>query len=455
VKGAGLVPGKRAAAHGGGRAGVRGLPRLLVLCSSLPGQHHGGGVVMEEVLRRYPPDRFACFCTALPGAAGERPEWLRNVPCRHGPLLPRVRLRGARFYMPAVRAVAFRWVAPLRVRQAVAFGRAHRVDLVWAELQGESVILARDVAEGLGVPLVGTVWDDPAGWFQDRGYDRAARRFVLGRFGEALRAARNLSTAGEAMQAAYRREYGVDSVILRHGFERAATAPRPSRRDGVVVGFVGSVYGRDAWGAFLAALARLNASGRYPAIRIRMFGSGGLPCATDGVRIEHRGWAPAEDMLREIAETDFCYLPYWFEPRRRRHVELSFPNKLETYMAAGKAVLYHGPEYAGVVRTIRDYGLGMCVHSLSPGAVAEAVGRLISDDALRGAMEAAALRAFREEFNLGVLLRNFASLIGVEPRALVSDGGGGGAEVAGVSSRVQDGARPEDPVQAGGAPSEP
>ena len=123
-------------------------------------------------------------------------------------------------------------------------------------------------------------------------------------------------------------------------------------------------------------------------------------------------------MLREISETDFCYLPYWFAPLKRRHVELSFPNKFETYLAAGRPIFYHGPEYAGIVDTIRKHGVGLCVHSLDPKEIISALEKMIKDISLRESFNKAAISAFHSEFNAKVMVRNFADLIGVEPDLL-------------------------------------
>jgi glycosyltransferase involved in cell wall biosynthesis len=397
------------------------LPVLMVLSTSLPGARTGGGVVQETVLRHYPRERFVCV-SCLPAAEEPSPV-LDGVPRLTLPLSPRPRLRGARFYMPVLRAAARRLLAPWCVRRAARFGRRHGVQTVWAALQGEALLLARPLAEALGVPMVGTVWDDPDGWLADGGYDAPSRRFMRRRFREALRKATALSTSGEGMQTAYRREHGVDSVILRHGFAEGAPAPEGRRRrDVVTIGFAGSVYGRDAWEVLYAAVSRLNGSGRVPPIRIRAFGSMQPPPPSDGVEVEARGWQPARVMLRELAEADFCYLPYWFEPAKRRHVELSFPNKFETYVAAGRPVLYHGPAYAGIAGTIRRRGVGLCVHSLDADTVAGAIKRLIREESMREEMAEAARRAFREEFNLDALLRNFARLIGVAPEALRMEG---------------------------------
>jgi len=384
----------------------------------------GGGVVREDILKRYPKDRYVCFSVGPRDQSfggGQLPTVLQGVPFQIRPLEATPRLRGARFYLPVLRALGFRVLAPWRIRQAVGFGRRHRIDLVWADLQGEALLIAAQVAQSLGVPLVGSLWDDPEGWLRDGGYDRLARRLLWKRFRQALRQAWHLSTAGEAMQEAYEKEYGIKSVILRHGFDRPVFPTKmPRDANGIIIGFVGNAYGPDAWQAFLAAAAQINAGARTPRIKVRAFGPG-VPYRSPGVEMEDRGWQPTEAMLQEIAKTDFCYLPYWFEPQKRRHVELSFPNKFETYLAAGRPVLFHGPAYAGIAQTIRQYGVGLCVHSLDEAEITGAVERLILDNSLKESCSRAALAAFHAEFNATKMIANFAELIGIDPDMLLPE----------------------------------
>jgi glycosyltransferase involved in cell wall biosynthesis len=396
-------------------------PKLLVMGNSLIGANSTSSFLRGEILKHYPKDRYICFATESHGYCdGEEPQadFLRGVPCLIGPLVPRLQLRGARFYMPLLRFIGFRLIAPWRIRQIVNFGKQHGVGLIWAELQGDVIVLSERVAEKMGVPFAGSIWDDPESWLSDGGYDGISQQFILRRFRTSLRTARSLSTAGEAMQRTYERDYGVKSVILRHGFEKIVLPTKNYKRDdNIIVGFVGSVYGRDAWEAFLSGIAGLNALRKFPPIQLRVFGRCEFPYQYNGIRIEARGWQPADLMLREIAETDFCYLPYWFEPRKRRHVELSFPNKFETYLAAGRPVLYHGPDYAGIAETIKKYRVGLCVHSLDQDQITSALERLIIDSSLRDSLRQAANAAFHAEFNADVMMRNFAEMIGVDPNA--------------------------------------
>ncbi len=394
-------------------------PNLLVLSTSLPGTRHGGGVIQDAVLQAYPRNRYVCVSLRPPADAwrgANTPESLKGVPCFLAPVTIEPPWRGVRFYRPLLRALGFFLATPWRVRQVVAFGRRHGVDLVWAEFQGEALLLAARVAAGLKAPLVGAIWDDPEGWLADAGYDYLSRRLLLLRFREALAAARRVSTISEAMQADYRRRYGLDSLILRYGHDPADAMARPSPKDqeNTVVGFAGNVYGEDAWRSFLAAGALLNAEGGLPPVKIRVFGNEAFPYPHPGVEVTCEGWLPRREMLRRLAGVDFCYLPYWFAPAKRRHAELSFPTKLTTYLAAGRPVLYHGPAWAGAQEVMQRWQVGLSVNSLDPAAVSRVMVRLSLDEPLKEKFSLASREAFMEEFNSRVMLARFRQLIGLE-----------------------------------------
>jgi glycosyltransferase involved in cell wall biosynthesis len=268
----------------------------------------------------------------------------------------------------------------------------------------------------LNVPFVGTIWDDPEGWLADECYDALSRQLFMRHFRKALRQARRVSTVSETMQEVYRQEYGLDSQLLRHGHDLEDGVSLPAVhgfQQAITVGFAGNFYGEDSWRAFLGACARINAQDGFCPIKIVVFGGKHFPYPHPGVEVDQQGWLPRREMLRRLATVDFCYLPYWFDDNKRRHAELSFPTKLTTYVAAGRPVLYHGPEYAGVNKIIQHYGLGVCVYSLKPDIVALTVKLLLTDRDLRREISHASLTAFVREFNTEVMLKNFANLLGL------------------------------------------
>jgi glycosyltransferase involved in cell wall biosynthesis len=124
------------------------------------------------------------------------------------------------------------------------------------------------------------------------------------------------------------------------------------------------------------------------------------------------GWRSQEDTLRILAEADVLYCPYWFDPAFEEEARLSFPSKLTSYLAAGRAVLFHGPEYASPSRFLVEHDAGLCCHSLDPVAVTESLCRLFGDADLYRRLTAHGRRAFDEHLTMDCLRKSFLDFAG-------------------------------------------
>src|SRR5262249_17190742 len=99
-----------------------------------------------------------------------------------------------------VETVRRRFSVPPLAAQAIEFGRRQQVDLVWAVLQGQSLIqIASQVAVTLGVPLVTQVRNVPVWSLLENQIDRFNRRATLSDFERAVKASRVCVTATAAM----------------------------------------------------------------------------------------------------------------------------------------------------------------------------------------------------------------------------------------------------------------
>ena len=137
------------------------------------------------------------------------------------------------------------------------------------------------------------------------------------------------------------------------------------------------------------------------------------------MQIEYLGWRPVRETIKVMAQTDVTYLPYWFDKSRQFFVHLCFPNKLSTYLAAGRPVIYHGPEESSVAKFFQRFPVGPCCYSLEPDAIVDSLNRLISDPRFYAYSVRAGQDALNKELSLEVLRRRFASLMGIEESQLL------------------------------------
>ena len=408
-------------------AQATGVPRLLIVSPVAPVPEGVGGVYLRDLCLMYPADRLAF--AILPGiGAGPWPESLERAPRTTLDVVPeRGFNRWGRTVQQSTRAVFDRYVdvqyLPKLIDQVAAFAEQTKPDLVWVPLAGPTMInIAASLRRELGIPMLTTVWDPPdyalPHYWSIRG--NSLER-VMNRFGEAIRASVRCAVASSEMKAAYEARYGTPCVPMIHGLpEREWIAPTGVRspNEPFVIGYAGSLYARREWDALIAALgaARWHIGGRETIVRV--LASGIDVRVTGPARIEFLGWHSTTEAVGILSGCDVCYVPYWFDDAFRPGVELSFPNKMSLYLAAGRPVLYHGPERATPTRFLERWPVGVACHSLDTSAITDALTTAASDAAFHARAAAAIPQVLRAELGLHVFRQRFAEFVGVDESAL-------------------------------------
>lgn len=418
------------------------VPRILMLSDGVPGGgQNAGAVMLRELCRLYPKGYLSWYglCGSGSGsflpASGLLPDDLGGVPFAVS-RIPRERLvyiperftkRWTLFrYLKSLATFTqhryLRWIiVPRLVEQAVEFGRQQGVEMVLAILNGTiSIYMANKVASALKVPLITNVQDPPERFVLDSGLDQFTHGLLLDDFVHALKSSLRCSTASEGMQAAYKQQYGVDSVVLIHGMSPNQWHPIAQYRQSgeFVIGFAGNLYAHREWTALIEALSSVGWCIGGREIRIRILAPHLNLRGDNTMRVEYLGWRSVDETLTLLAQTDVTYLPYWFDKDRELSVRQCFPNKLSTYLAAGRPVFYHGPEYASVAGFLQRYPAGYSCHSLDPTQILKGINRLMGDAQYYEDAVLAGRSALCNELGSDILRCRLAELIGIDREML-------------------------------------
>jgi glycosyltransferase involved in cell wall biosynthesis len=196
-------------------------------------------------------------------------------------------------------------------------------------------------------------------------------------------------------------------------------ADRMNPGNELVIGLAGQMYATEEWKALLRALDTVGWRLGKRNVRIRLLGRWPMLTSTTPLRLEWLGWHTQQNTVKLLSETDILYCPYWFDSVFETEARLSFPSKLTTYFAAGRPVLFHGPQYAAPAIFIKDNAAGLICDSNEESKILQALNTLASDEKLYGQLTHNGRAAFDKYLTLDSLRTSFAQFLQVEENYLI------------------------------------
>ncbi len=354
--------------------------RVLLLTGTAPGEPGVGGVILKDLILQTGVEQWHC-CWLAAKHGQQQPYWndvgttvlKRQFETGFRPL------RG--LIGEVISAAALRIRRPGMIEAArksvVEQCRRWQPQYILAVLESPAAIeTARRLQQTVRIPLRSIVWDDVDLFCRQSHFDRWTSQRIEQAFGEVLRHSERVAVICENMQAEYRRRYGIDSIILRHGVAPVAQTVRgdsPSPTNEFRIGFAGSNTAPDCLRALIETLDAIGWQVAGRDVVLRMLGARYLLDSRKPQRIEYFGWRTVEETRSRLSECDLLYLPQSFAADNRLFSELSFPTKLSTYLAARRPILLHAPDYASLSGFWRQHLLGPEIHTLDLAAVEAAV----------------------------------------------------------------------------------
>ncbi len=400
------------------------VPRVLLLVQGNPGSSGIGNIFLRQVVRHYPDRRLLRFSLVPHNAHQGDGIWCG---------IPAITRRTLTSIFPIASSLLY-WRFRLLYVERLAEEIRHlvtsnQVDLIWSVLNSSFIIALTDqLMQTLEIPFVSTVWDAPEYFAMNRHLDPVTTRILLESYPRVLRRSHRLSVSCESMRNVFLEKYGVDSLPWIHGVHHSLwqdRLPRILPPDRLVIGFAGSLYAKKEWNTLLAALRSANGVIGGHRVTIKFIGRFPRTFAQMEPFVERTGRHSQAETLEMLSDVDFGYLPYWFDPKRSYIVKTSFPNKLSTYLAAGIPVFYHGPTDSSPALFFKDYPVGLCCHSLETADILTTLSRLVTDTALRNSIAEARQAALENALGLEVMLRQFATLLGIDRSELLPMGADG------------------------------
>jgi glycosyltransferase involved in cell wall biosynthesis len=306
----------------------------------------------------------------------------------------------------------------------VEYGKRFKADCLWCTLEGQSTIrLAYSVAKKLGIPLLSHVFDPPTWELRVAGAHKISSFFLLSTFNKAIKHSQRCATASYPMARQYASDYGVKTVALLPSLDqKLAISPSTKLNNSpeLVIGTAGQIYATDEWHSLISALnfSKWKIAGRN--VRLRLLGSyTPQNQIKEPMCIEYLGWHTQADLIKILSEVDILYCSYWLNPIFETEARLSFPSKLTSYLAAGRPVFFHGPEYASPAVFLQENEAGFVCSSNDVTRIIDALTQLTLDTSLYSRLSQNGRSAFDKYLTLSTLREHFAEFLGINENELL------------------------------------
>jgi glycosyltransferase involved in cell wall biosynthesis len=392
----------------GGALMLDELPQLLVLSNEIPQSIHAGCILLQRLLKTYPPEKLLVVGPAMHPRA-------ERLACRYEAVsIPLVRLHTTRLATMKRSLDALGMIPGISLRTARSRLRGFEPQVVLSVMEERFADAASRFAGAAGLPLVLIIHDKPELFDKVYGWAKTAQIRANAKI---YRSASARLCVSPEMEQHLRELYGEPGAVL-YPNRSEDLAPRPPEQAAELrqppifhVGYAGTLaYG---YGSQLRELALAL---RGTQIRLRIYGQ--VDRASDPLAnqlsdvVACRGLiSPPEKLWDAVkAECDAVILPYAWESATD-DIELyrtHFPSKLPEYLALGMPVITMGPEYATGMR----WALGhpSAVISLTenePGRWVAALTSLADSPQRRVALARAALEAGASDFDPAAIRRQF------------------------------------------------
>lgn len=394
--------------------------KVLLLTDIPPCKNFTAGLVIWQLMKFLPKGSVSCYAVVHPLVNATLDPDFKDIPFIHKvkPREQSLRLLPWRFgfisaflhemYMHFVKV-------PRIANEVVNFAKKNGVDRIWCIMEGQTMFrLAVLVKKRLNLPLYTEVWDPPGWWLRANRVDYLSRKVIMNTFDKAMRLSRANAAASWAMSDYYNEKYRCNAIPVIPSLDKSwilKPAEKLHDRDTVIIGMAGQLYAEAEWINLLLTLERVNWTIAGKKIMIRLMGRQIEAHANTPHRIEFLGWQSQPDTLKLLSESDILYCPYWSDPVFVEEAKYSFPSKLTTFLAAGRPVFFHGPEYASPARFLKKYDAAVFSHDCSTVNIYNALEALIKDTALYARLAANGTKAISENLTLEVMRSQFEKFL--------------------------------------------
>lgn len=396
------------------------LPRVLLLSVVPPNTRYTGALMLHSMFKAIPAEKLSCYVVKTPRVEADLDDEYRSIPYAISNKPSEAKTRRLPGKLGALECFSKELFSekisvPKITKQILEFISDQKPDLIWCTLEGQTMIrIADSIQKQVPLPMVSQVWDPPEWWMHDNKVDRLTQNTVLKTFSSVLKHSKIVATASWAMSQEYEEKIGCRTIPVIPGIPDSwASSPAKSigENSKLKIGFAGQMYSIKEWNHLMKALDAVDWKIEGREVEIVMLGRVFHLNSFHRRNIRYLGWCGQKETLEILSGCDILYCPYWFDREFESPAKLSFPSKLTSYLASGRPILFHGPEYCSPYKFLKQNNAAVLCHGLDKSAIVNALSRLVYDVELYEQLASNGSAAFKKYLTQNEMCSQFTEAI--------------------------------------------
>jgi hypothetical protein len=134
----------------------------------------------------------------------------------------------------------------------------------------------------------------------------------------------------------------------------------------LIIGFAGWLYTPEVWDALFQSLDLADWKLNGKDVKIRIIGNAISFAPPSHCMIEYFGQQPVNKARDILSDSFINFVPYRFSEITKYGSSVSFPSKINTYLAAKKPIFTIAPSYSTPSQFVNEFEIGVSCNSLLP-----------------------------------------------------------------------------------------
>lgn len=369
-------------------------PRLLLVTDVLPPNDLCHGAFLQRLCSLIPEGKLACFALSdglkrpepdslqdsvwsIPHKIWQRAAQADSDSIRSSALSRFLQNKIDRLRKVSAEDIADRERLSDMIAQAAVFGEQFGAEKLWCVLQSKKMIdLAPLLASRMRKPLLTQICQAPESWLRQNGMAAKEQRKILDSLATTLRSSERCAASSLPMANTYRREAGCEVATLSFGLDNRLALPSAEGvhdGDTVIIGIASELHAQWEWKSFLQMLDKVNWRVGNRKVLVRVIGRTFNCCADRPRRLEYLGFRSIPETITLLSECDVLFDADYFDRLFEREVRHASLSRLAVYLASGRPVVYHGPEYSPLSQLLKSYSAGIICNTAADGTACAAV----------------------------------------------------------------------------------